>query len=87
MEYAESGYEDRIIAVQCRWLIDAQQYTQMTVDHHAEWTDTLNQITKVLSDSVVEMPTLKQVQEMEGKLSHTQCADQGNSGWSKCVLL
>lgn len=88
MEYPQSAYDDRIIAVQCRWLIDTKQYTQMTVNHHSEWKSTLNQITDILRKSVVQIPTLQQVMEMEQIITKGLCEASESNGWTnKCTLL
>eukprot|EP01084_Bolivina_argentea_P065456 119310_1 len=64
VEYPEIEWKDRIIACQCRWLINMDQYNIM-INHAREWEQVMNQITDVLRKSKVMMPTLQQVLEME----------------------
>ena len=71
VEYPKCEWKDKIIAIQCRWLFDMDQYN-LIIDHHKEWIIVMNQITHNLRNANVKIPNLSQVIEMEQKIAKKQ---------------
>jgi hypothetical protein len=63
VEYPQCSWEDRIIAMQCRFLIDLNELSQ-----DEDWGSIMTIVGEVMRNATLVLPTLAQVQQLELEL-------------------
>lgn len=68
VEYSEAKtWEERIVAVQCRFLLDEETYFKMR-DTYQSLESLMDRLTNKLQECTVVLPTLQQVKDVEAEL-------------------